>query len=368
MDRFQVVLQDRSYPVFVGMGGLEPLGAAMAGVLPAGPCVLVTSPRVGGFHGDAALASLRAAGFSPARVEIPDGEAAKTLDTWVHLVHALLDAGIDRTTPVVALGGGVTGDVAGFAAATVLRGVPLVQVPTSLLAMADAAIGGKTGVNLAQGRNLVGAFHPPRLVWVATAVLSTLDDAEFGSGLGEVVKHAVVADADLFAFLEERHAALRARDPVATAHGVRRCCALKAEIVAQDERDTGVRRILNFGHTAGHALETALGPGTIRHGEAVSVGMLAEARFWAARGGDVEVPARLSALLEALGLPRAPPPVPDAASFARRLVAAAAMDKKSARGTLELPVPVRVGCVRLERIPRDDLHSLLSLLSSPETS
>jgi len=364
--RLLVALGDRSYPVHVVPTGLDGLGEAMAGVLPPDRCVLVTNPRVGGLHGPAALASLRAAGFRAAVVEVPDGEASKTLSTWADLVDGLLDAGIDRTTPIVALGGGVTGDVAGFAAATVLRGVPLVQVPTSLLAMADASVGGKTGVNARQGKNLVGAFHQPRLVYAATSVLSTLDDAEFRSGLGEVVKHAVIADADLFAWLETSARALRARDPAATAHAVLRCCEIKAGIVAADEREAGPRAVLNLGHTAGHALETALGHGVLRHGEAVAVGMLAEARFWSTRGGGQDVPARVASLLAALGLPLAAPRTPDPAAFARRLAAAVAMDKKGARGTFVLVKPLRVGCVHLERIQRDDLPDLLALLA-PET-
>ncbi len=366
MDRLRVDLGDRSYTVCVVPGGLGALGVAMAEVLPPGPCLLVTNPRVGGLHAPAALASLEAAGFRATVVEIPDGEAGKTVATWARLVDDLLEAGIERTTPVVALGGGVTGDVAGFAAATVLRGVPLVQVPTSLLAMADASVGGKTAVNARQGKNLVGAFHQPRLVYVATGVLSTLDDAEFRSGLGEVVKHAVVADAGFFGWLEAHTAALLVRDPDATARVVHRCAAIKAGIVAGDEREAGPRAVLNFGHTAGHALETALGPGVLRHGEAVAVGMLVEARFWAGRGSGEDVPGRLAALLEALGLPRTPPPVPDPAAFAGRLAAAVAMDKKSLRGTLVLVEPIRVGRVRLQRIPGDALHALLALLSPSE--
>jgi 3-dehydroquinate synthase len=363
--RLLVALGDRSYPVHVVQGGLEGLGSDLVGVLPPGPTVLVTNPRVGALYGPAALASLASAGFRPSTVEIPGGEASKTLETWADLVDGLLEAGIDRTTPVVALGGGVTGDVAGFAAATVLRGVPLVQVPTTLLAMVDASVGGKTAVNARQGKNLVGAFHQPRLVYAATRVLSTLEDAEFRSGLGEVVKHAVLADADLFAWLEGNTAALAARDPAAIAHVVRRCCEIKAGIVAEDEREAGRRAVLNLGHTAGHALETALGHGVLKHGEAVAVGMIAEARFWAARGGGAGGPTRLASLLAALGLPLSAPSQADPAAFARRLAAAAAMDKKSVRGTLVLVMPLSIGCVRLERIQRDELHTLLALLASP---
>jgi 3-dehydroquinate synthase len=232
----------------------------------------------------------------------------------------------------------------------------------------DASIGGKTAVNAHQGKNLVGAFHQPRLVYAAMGVLDTLDTAEYRSGLGEVVKHAVVGDADFFGWLERNALALAAREPEAIAWAVGRSCALKAGIVAEDEREAGRRAILNFGHTVGHALEAALGFTGIRHGEAVALGMLAEARYWAVRGGGEDVPARLASLLAPLGLPRTIPPVPDPRAFARRLARAAAMDKKSARGTLVLVMPLGIGTVRLERIPRDDLHDLFAFLSAPETS
>lgn len=353
-----------SYPVHVVRGGLDGLGEAMAGVLPPGPAVVVTNPVVGALYLDAALASLEAAGFAPRTVEIPDGEVHKTVETWHRLVEDLLAVGVDRTTPVVALGGGVTGDVAGFAAATVLRGVPLVQVPTSLLAMVDSAVGGKTGVNSPRGKNLVGAFHQPRLVYAAMSVLSTLDEAEMRCGLGEVVKHGVIRDPELFEFCASHAESIRARDADAMAVLVERSCRVKAAVVAADEREQGLRSILNFGHTVGHAVETALGHGHLRHGECVAIGMVAEAR-WAASQGycRAEVPEAVAQVLIELGMPVG---LPEAVDL-DRLRAAASFDKKVARGTLRTAVLERIGRVRLERIPVADLSVMLAhLTGNPE--
>lgn len=354
----------RSYAIHVVADGLEGLGMALGEVFAPGPCVLVTNPVVASLYGDPAEASLRRAGFAPRRLLVPDGEGAKTTAEWANLVERLLDVPVDRRTPLLALGGGVTGDLAGFAAATALRGIPFVQVPTSLLAMVDASVGGKTGVNSPRGKNLVGAFHQPRMVYAATRVLETLPDAEWRSGMGEVVKYALIGDADLLRWMEAHIDALGRRDPAALTTLVARCVAAKAAIVADDEREDGRRAVLNFGHTVGHAVETALGYGHLRHGEAVALGMVAETRF-AIRRGWCEEPdllRRLVALLRALGLPVVlPDPGPGVRSdLFPTLLRAARMDKKAARGTLTLVAPVRLGIARLERVPVEDVAGLLA--------
>jgi len=353
--------------------GLDGLGAAMAAVLAPGPCFLVTNTVVGPLYAQQAMGTLRAAGFEPRLLELPDGEHHKTMDSWAALVASLLDAGIDRRTPVVALGGGVTGDLVGFAAAAVLRGVPLVQVPTTLLAMVDSSVGGKTGFNTPHGKNLVGAFYQPRLVFAATGVLATLAPEEWRCGLGEAAKHGVIRDAALAQWMLRECESLRSRRPEATGWLVRRCCEIKAEVVAADERETGTRAILNFGHTVGHALETALGHGVLRHGEAVALGMLAETRYAHSRGWVKEegLESRIRQLLAALDLP-----VVLAGELAKGgprelsadLLRAARMDKKNARGRLSFVVPTRLGQVHLETLSPAELKDLLAVLVDWEMS
>ncbi|MCB9777914.1 MAG: 3-dehydroquinate synthase [Alphaproteobacteria bacterium] len=357
----EVELPDAAYPIHVVDGGLEGLGGAVAQALRPGPAFVVTNPVVGALYAHAACASLRGAGFRPIVVEIPDGEAHKTVSTWQGLVEDLLAAGIRRSDPVVALGGGVTGDIAGFAAATVLRGVPLVQVPTSLLAMVDSAVGGKTGVNSPRGKNLIGAFYQPRLVYAGMATLATLADDELRSGLGEVVKHGVLADPALFELCRARAAAAVARAPEVLAEMVERSCRVKASIVARDEREQGLRAVLNLGHTAGHAVETCVGHGTLRHGECVAIGLVAETR-WAEGRGDAAagLASEVEAVVAGLGLPTVAPPIDP-----ERLVAAAGYDKKTERGMVRSAVTEQIGRVRLDLIPQSELPNLLSHLYAP---
>ncbi len=348
-DQLTVALGERSYPI--RLQPLEALGRSAAGELRPGPCALVTNDVVAPLYAERAEVSLEQAGWRPARVVIPDGEANKTLETWRSVVEQLLDLGVDRKTPVFALGGGVTGDIAAFAAASTLRGLPVVQVPTTLLSMVDSSVGGKTGVNTRHGKNLVGAFHQPSLVHIAIETLDTLSDAELRCGLGEVVKHAVIADSGFFEWLEQNAPALVSRDHDALRTVVIRCCAIKAEVVSADEREAGRRAVLNLGHTIGHALEATLGYGVLRHGEAVGIGMLAEARLAVARGeAEPALPERIEGLLDRLGLPIS---WPDADPGA--LLDATKMDKKRAHGRITVTIPCRIGEVRLESLLPNEL-------------
>lgn len=343
---------------------LEPtlagLGEALAGRFPPGRCALVTNPVVAALHADAAEESLRRAGWSPLRLEVPDGEAHKDVQSWMALVDALLDARLDRKTPVLALGGGVTGDLVGFAAATVQRGVPLVQVPTTLLAMVDSSVGGKTGVNTRHGKNLLGAFHQPSLVYAALGTLHTLPDEELRGGLGEVVKHAVIAGEDCLANCERLAPKLLDRDEDALARVVADSVRTKARIVEEDPRELGVRALLNLGHTLGHAVETVSGYGTLRHGEAVALGMVGISRFARRRGWleDKGLVARLERLLGRLSLPVGPPPGLDRAALA----AAIGFDKKRERGKVRLAVPRSPGNVELRSLPIDEVPELVDSL------
>ncbi|MEE2749983.1 MAG: 3-dehydroquinate synthase, partial [Myxococcota bacterium] len=315
------------------------------------------NPVVGGLYLERACASLLEQGWDVKTAEVVDGEQAKQFVHYQGLVEELLSNGVDRNTLVVALGGGVTGDLAGFAAATLLRGLPFVQVPTSLLAMVDSSVGGKTGLNTSAGKNLVGAFHQPSHVQVDVSLLGTLSERDYRSGLGEVVKHAVIADADFFSWLEARVGEILERDVTVLSEVVARCCAIKAAVVARDELEAGERAVLNLGHTVGHALEAVAGFGAIPHGEAVGVGLVAESALGVEAGWtEPEVPVRIAALLERFGLPTELGPFPMDA-----LERAVSMDKKTRRGKMKLPVATALGEVRLFEVTPDFLRGALSV-------
>jgi 3-dehydroquinate synthase len=318
-----VELGERSYPIVIGrglLGGGFDLGTRLAG----DDCLVVSNETVAPLYLSALTDCL--AGRAVEAVSLPDGEAYKTLESVSAVLDALVAAGANRDTTVVALGGGVVGDIAGFAAASYLRGVRFVQVPTTLLAQVDSSVGGKTGVNHPGGKNLIGAFHQPGTVLIDTDTLNTLPERELRAGLAEVIKHGAIADAEFFAWLEANVSRLLARDPEALAHAVRRSCEIKAAVVAEDEREAGRRAILNFGHTFGHAIERCQGYGEWLHGEAVAAGMIMAAEFGALGKHDA---GRLRSLVEAAGLPSAPP-----ALEAAELRAAMGMDKKVRRKAL----------------------------------
>lgn len=341
MSRVDVESTAGTYPVRVGRGF-----AGLAEWLPR-PGVLVTEERVAPLWADAVREAL--GDRIRATVTLPPGEENKTIATWSRCVDALLALEVDRGTPVLALGGGVLGDVAGFAAATALRGLPVIHLPTTLLAMVDSSVGGKVAVNHPSGKNLVGAFHPPIGVWAALDTLGTLPAAELRCGFGEVLKTALVADPELLDVLA-------AGPPGDLEDVVLRCVRAKAQIVGADERESGLRAVLNAGHTVGHALETAVGP-SLRHGEAVAIGLVTEARF-AVRAGicaQPELPARLAGLCRALDLPAEVPGDVDAP----KLLAAMRLDKKSSADKIRIPLPVRAGETVLVELPRSDLGRLV---------
>ena len=316
LDTLEVDLGDRSYPIHVVDGPVamparhaafwnELLTRCGAGR----DLVLVTNTTLAPLYGDA-LARQLDSGQRVVKVVVEDGEQFKNAAMLEAIHDAMLEARCDRSAIVVALGGGVIGDVAGFAAATYQRGVSFVQVPTTLLAQVDSSVGGKTGINHRLGKNMIGAFHQPQAVVIDLATLDTLPDREFSAGLAEVVKYGVSLDAQFFEWLEGAMPALMARDRDALAHAIRRSCELKAAIVAHDEREAGRRALLNFGHTFGHAIEGATGYGTWLHGEAVAAGMMMAARLSARLDAIApSVVERLRALLVAAGLPVDAPPL-----------------------------------------------------------
>ncbi|OUN00874.1 MAG: 3-dehydroquinate synthase [Firmicutes bacterium ZCTH02-B6] len=321
----------RSYAVHVGAELLASSGRLAREVGLGGKALVVTNPTVGAHYATPLMNGLAAAGFSVHRVDIPDGEEHKTLASAERIYRAAVAARLERRDFFVALGGGVVGDAAGFAAATYLRGVDVVQVPTTLLAQVDASVGGKVGVNLAEGKNLVGAFHQPRLVVADVAVLATLPQRELVAGLAEVIKYGAIADPHLLAFLEDRLDDIVQRRLPVLARVVARSCEIKARVVAADERETrGVREVLNFGHTIGHAIEALTGYRRYLHGEAVAIGMVSAAllaqRMGRLAGTEVE---RLIRLLRRAGLPTTPPPLDETA-----LLAVLQRDKKVRDGRL----------------------------------
>jgi len=313
--------------------------------------VVVSDARVARLYGRRFAESLARGGARSRLLTFPAGERRKTRETKSRLEDRLVREGAGRDTIVVALGGGVTGDLAGFLAATWHRGVPVVQIPTSLLAMVDAALGGKTAVDLPGGKNAVGAFHQPESVWADVRCLRTLPDRDYRAGLAEVVKTAAALDATLFGLLEARAAALRRRDERLLERIVARCLAIKGRVVAADERDSGPRAILNFGHTVAHALEGASGF-RLRHGEAVAIGLVLEARVARARGAFPERDlGRLERLLVALGLPTSLP----RAIAAGDVVRLARRDKKTRGGVVRYAVPARIGRPRTGPDPTEPL-------------
>jgi 3-dehydroquinate synthase len=327
MPELTVSLGTRSYPIRIADGLLD----AAASLPITGPCLIVSDDNVGPLYAEQLK---RAIGRSDCPVwQMPAGEPEKNLARFAELLQAMAAQGLSRNATVLALGGGVIGDLAGFAAACYMRGIAFIQIPTSLLAMVDSSVGGKTAVDLEAGKNLVGAFHQPKAVWIDTAVLSTLPDREFRAGLAEVVKYGAIADAGFFAWLEQHADALLAKDPSALADAIAHCCQQKAGVVARDETEQGERALLNFGHTFGHALEVLGDYGTLVHGEAVAIGMHLAAAYSAHLGLAPEADSkRLQQLLSRLGLPTAMPPGMDA----DLLVAKMRLDKKAISGNLRL--------------------------------
>jgi 3-dehydroquinate synthase len=357
----RVDLPERAYDVVIEPGALDRLGEHVRAVAPHARCALFADAAVARLWGARAAAALESAGFAVTRAELEPGEAHKTLAGVQRLYDALLGARLERRSPVIALGGGVTGDTVGFAAATYLRGVPLVQCPTTLLAMVDSSVGGKVGVNVPQGKNLIGAFWQPARVVIDPLVLRTLPARELRCGLAECIKHAVIRDPELLAFIERELGAIRALEPAVLVELVRRNVAIKAAVVMQDETETGVRAHLNFGHTFAHAIEATAGYGEILHGEAVGLGMLAASELAAKLGdGPTDLPARLRALLGAVGLPTRAA-LPDGAA----LDAAMAHDKKVAGGSIRFVLPRRLGEVQVrERVAPDAVHAAWAAIRS----
>ncbi|MGG6296050.1 3-dehydroquinate synthase [Leptolyngbya sp. AN02str] len=361
-----VELPQQSYEVAIAPGGLEYLGTWMQPLSLGKKVLLVSSPPIFKYYGERAIASLTQAGFDVAHILLPPGERFKTPASLQKIYDAALNHRLERSSTIVALGGGVIGDMAGFAAATWLRGIHFVQVPTTLLAMVDASIGGKTGVNHPHGKNLIGAFHQPRLVLIDPEVLKTLPSREFRAGMAEVIKYGIIWDANLFEQLEQapRLDQQRYVSPELMQTILTRSCEAKAHVVSKDEKESGLRAILNYGHTVGHAVESLTGYKVVNHGEAVGIGMVAAGaiaqslNLW-----DAESAQRQDALITKTGLPTQIPAgvEPDA------IITALQTDKKVADGKVRFILPTRIGEVKItDQVTANTLRPILSkMMESP---
>jgi 3-dehydroquinate synthase len=358
MREVTVPLGARSYSICVGRKLLAELGRRCAALQLGNRCAIISDANVAKRYAATAEKGLRGAGFEPVRIVVSAGENAKNLDTVRSCYDRLAAHRLERKSFVVALGGGVVGDLAGFVAATYLRGIPFVQVPTTLLAQVDSSVGGKVGVNLKAGKNLVGAFHQPRLVLCDLDTLKTLPPREYRAGLAEVIKYGIIYDPDLFARLERDLSKLLKLDAKTLADIVARCCAIKAEVVGQDETEGGLRAILNFGHTIGHALEAISRYGKYLHGEAISMGQVAAAELSAALAGlpqiDVE---RISDLFRRAALPTS---VELNRAQMKQLFGAMRLDKKVSNGEIKFVLAKRIGEVIWgQRVPDELIRETL---------
>ncbi len=351
---FRVHGMATSYGVYVVSGGLSEIGDLFARNGLKGPVVLVTDDHVAGFHAGTVIDSLQASGIGVTMCVIPAGERYKTVKTVETLWKHFLAAGVERSSTIIALGGGVVGDLTGFAAATYLRGVAWVALPTTLLAMVDASIGGKTGADLPEGKNLVGAFHPPRLILTDPQTLKSLPGEELRSGLAEVVKHGVIGDPDLFILCTHPDSM---KDPQILDEIVRRAIAVKIRVIQADPYEKGIRAALNLGHTLGHAIESVSGY-HLRHGEAVAIGMVAAARLAEKEGiASPGLAQKIEAVLIGLGLPtHIPRDLP-----VDKILQAMRVDKKKLDGSLRFVLPVQIGEV-VTGISVDEAHILEELL------
>jgi len=360
----RVNLPQESYDIAIASQGLDQLGQLIANLNLGKKVLLVSNPAIFRQYGERAIASLQSAGFEVNRCTIPAGERYKTLTSIQKLYDAALENRLERSSTMVALGGGVIGDMTGFAAATWLRGINFVQVPTTLLAMVDAAIGGKTGVNHPQGKNLIGAFHQPRLVLIDPQVLNTLPVREFRAGMAEVIKYGIIWDAQLFAQMEQsdRLDQLGYLDTDLLAEILSRSCQAKADVVSKDEKEAGLRAILNYGHTIGHAVESLTGYRVVNHGEAVAIGMVAAGQLavnlqlWEQAAQE-----RQLALIQKAGLPKQLPAGVDIEAIIDSLQT----DKKVKAGRVRFVLPTQIGAVTVtDQVPSEQIRQVLQQMQS----
>jgi 3-dehydroquinate synthase len=346
MQKIRLELGDRSYDISIGSNILDGIGDRLNSLGLSPRVAIVSNPTVFSLYGERVSGSIRKEGFDPVAVIIPDGEEYKDLVRLNQIYDELLVHGLDRSSALIALGGGVIGDMTGFAASTYMRGVSCIQVPTTLLAQVDSSVGGKTGVNHKLGKNMIGTFWQPKLVWIDVETLKTLPGREIRAGLAEVIKYGVIYDAELFDFLEAGRDKVLGLDDAALTHIIKRSCEIKADVVSKDERESGMRVILNYGHTIGHAIETVTGYTRFLHGEAVAIGMCLEARLSQMLNLlDKDQVFRIKALTDSYGLPSEIPEDVDLSG----IFSSMRLDKKAVAGELKFVLPEKVGRVRIQK-------------------
>jgi len=357
MEKLRVELGERSYDIRIGNETLDGIGENLKTFGLSPKVALVSNPTVFSLYGERVRGAIRKAGFDSVTVIIPDGEEYKDLLRLEQIFNELLTHRLDRESALIALGGGVIGDITGFAASTYMRGISCIQVPTTLLAQVDSSVGGKTGVNHKLGKNMIGTFWQPGLVWIDVATLKTLPKRELLAGLAEVIKYGVIYDGELFEFLEVNRDRILNLDSGALTHIIKRSCAIKADVVSKDERESGLRAILNYGHTVGHAIETVTGYTRFLHGEGVAIGMHLEARLARILGFiDGAGVSRIRALIDSYGLPLEMPSDIDV----HGILSSMQLDKKAVAGELKFVLPEGIGRVRIEKaVPEEAIRESL---------
>ncbi|MGF1713437.1 3-dehydroquinate synthase [Photobacterium chitinilyticum] len=358
MERINVNLGDRSYPISIGAELFNDPALFSSAISAGRRVVVVSNETVAPLYAETVMATIRKLQCDVALLSLPDGEQYKTLETFNQIMTFLLEGNYGRDVVIVALGGGVIGDVVGFAAASYQRGVDFIQVPTTLLSQVDSSVGGKTAVNHPLGKNMVGAFYQPKAVVVDNQCLKTLPDREFAAGMAEVIKYGIIADNDFFVWLEQNLEKLQALDNDALCYAIGRCCQLKADVVAADEKESGVRALLNLGHTFGHAIEAEMGYGNWLHGEAVSAGTVQAAQTAYLHGllslDDVQ---RVTRLLERANLPVKAPASMDFDCYMKHMM----RDKKVLSGQLRLVLPTSIGSAAVVAdVPHDILRRVIN--------
>jgi 3-dehydroquinate synthase len=356
MQRLSIDLGERSYEILIGPGLRKRVGEFLKAVFNPSRIIIITHPSINSLYGEEVVASCRDQGWTTDIIEVPEGESSKNLGQAEKLYDHLLELNCDRKSALIALGGGVIGDLVGFVAATYQRGIPFVQVPTTLLSQVDSSVGGKTAVNHPKGKNMIGAFYQPRLVIADLETLNTLPSKEYRAGLAEIVKYGVISDARLFEFLETRYKDILSQDQDCLSYIVETSCAIKAEVVEKDERESHYRMILNFGHTLGHAFEALTQYSRFIHGEAVAIGMVCAAELSHSMGKcSKEVPNRLKTLLNNLGLPVEMPELDSTA-----VIESLYHDKKTMDHKIKFILVKDIGSIEIvDHMPEAEIQKIL---------
>ena len=359
MEKIRVDLAERSYNIFIGTNSLNEIGDKLKLFELSPRIAIISNPTVFSLYGERVSDAVKKAGFDLLTVMIPDGEEYKNLDTLKRIYDDLLKFKLDRKSALIALGGGVVGDITGFAASTYMRGIAYIQVPTTLLAQVDSSVGGKTGIDHELGKNMIGAFWQPGLVWIDAETLTTLPQRQLLAGLAEVIKYGVIYDETLFTFLETEKDKILNLDRDALIHIIKRSCEIKAEVVSHDERESGLRAILNYGHTIGHAIETVTKYKRFLHGEAIAIGMNLEARLSKMLDLiDEDQVSRIKYVIESYGLPSEMPSDLNASSISLSMK----LDKKAVAGELTFILPEKIGRAKIQKgIAEETIRECLKL-------